>query len=116
MQAVLNVIGNRAAQPGWWGASIGSCCLKPWQFSCWLRTDPNRTKLLAVTDSDPQFRQALALAECLSAGDLEDLTCGSDHYFADGIEPLPIWADGRRPRCTIGRHVFYRCGLQGNEQ
>ncbi|MBM9401533.1 cell wall hydrolase [Gluconacetobacter azotocaptans] len=113
MQAVLNVIGNRAAQPGWWGASIGSCCLKPWQFSCWNRTDPNRAQLLAVTSTDPQFRIAQALASLLVASRLADITGGSDHYFAEGVDPAPVWSIDRMPRCTIGQHVFYRVGLEG---
>lgn len=41
MIAVAWVILNRASIGGWWGNSIETVCLKPWQFSCWNANDPN---------------------------------------------------------------------------
>lgn len=113
MQAVLNVISNRAAQPGWWGRDIAGVCQSKAQFSCWNTTDPNRGKLLTVTQSDPQFREALTLAGCLIADRLPDLTNGSDHYY-DWRSQRPAWAQGQFYKCTIGHHAFYRVGLIGN--
>lgn len=51
MQAVINVVQNRVARGGWWGATIEDVVLKPWQFSAWNANDPNRAKLLAVDAS-----------------------------------------------------------------
>lgn len=121
MQAVLNVIANRVAHPGWWGRDIAGACQAHttknsgtyWQFSCWDETDPNRAKLLTVTDADPQFREALTLAGCLVADHLPDLTSGADHYY-DWHSKRPAWAQGRFYKCTIGNHAFYRVGLIGN--
>lgn len=113
MQAVLNVIGNRAAHPGWWGHDVAGVCQARAQFSCWDTTDPNRSKLLIVTDADPQFREALVLAGCLVADHLPDLTAGSDHYY-DHRGPVPPWAKGRAYRCVIGHHTFYKIGLRGD--
>lgn len=113
MQAVLNVIGNRAGHPGWWGHDIAGVCQARAQFSCWDADDPNRTKLLTVTDADPQFREALVLAGCLAAAHLPDLTGGADHYF-DRRGATPYWAKGAFYRCTIGHHAFYRLGLRGD--
>lgn len=113
MQAVLNVIANRVAHPGWWGRDIAGACQAHAQFSCWDATDPNRAKLLTVTDADPQFREALTLAGCLVAAHLPDLTNGSDHYY-DLRSKRPAWAQGRFYKCTIGHHAFYRVGLIGN--
>ncbi|MBE7619281.1 cell wall hydrolase [Komagataeibacter sp. FXV2] len=113
MQAVLNVIGNRAASPGWWGRSIASVCLCPWQFSCWNEDDPNASKCDDVTQTDPQFRVACALAAQLVAGRLADITGGADSYFAhDSMKPY--WASPRFFIKTIGRQDFYRLGLNGD--
>ncbi|WP_395495840.1 cell wall hydrolase [Acetobacter sp. KSO5] len=112
MQAVLNVIGNRAAHPGWWGHDVAGVCQAYAQFSCWDATDPNRAKLLTVTNADPQFREALVLAGCLMADHLPDLTGGADHYY-DRRGATPYWAKGAFYRCTIGNHAFYRLGLNG---
>nr|WP_035375003.1 cell wall hydrolase [Acetobacter persici] len=113
MQAVLNVIGNRSAHPGWWGHDIAGVCQERAQFSCWDDDDPNRAKLLTVADADPQFREALVLAGCLVATHLPDLTGGADHYF-DRRGTAPYWAKGAFYRCTIGHHAFYRLGLRGD--
>ena len=113
MQAVLNVISNRAAHPGWWGHDVAGVCQAYAQFSCWDATDPNRAKLLTVTNADPQFREALVLAGCLVADHLPDLTGGADHYY-DHRGPVPSWAKGRAYRCVIGHHTFYRLGLRGD--
>lgn len=113
MQAVLNVIGNRATHPGWWGHDIAGVCQAHAQFSCWNTNDPNREKLLTVTDSDMQFREALALASCLVKGCLPDLTGAADHYY-DWRGQRPRWAQDRFYKCTIGYHRFYRVGLRGD--
>lgn len=107
MQAVASVIINRAADPCWWGEDVASCCTHPYQFSCWLADDPNREKLLAVTDADPQFREALAIAADAIAGRLVDQTGGADSYYAAGT-PTPRWAVGLTPTAVIGQHRFYR--------
>ncbi|WP_281700679.1 cell wall hydrolase, partial [Acetobacter malorum] len=113
MQAVLNVISNRAAHPGWWGHDVAGVCQAHAQFSCWDATDPNLAKLLTVTNAEPQFREALVLAGCLVADHLADLTGGADHYY-DHRGPVPSWAKGRAYRCVIGHHTFYRLGLRGD--
>lgn len=105
MQAVANVIRNRALRPGWWGRSIAEVCLRPWQFSCWLKDDPNREKLLRVSDDDPAFVLARAIAAQALAGGLTDLTGGATHYHA--VDAAPGWAKGRTPCAVIGRHAFY---------
>ncbi|MDN7355799.1 cell wall hydrolase [Acetobacter senegalensis] len=112
MQAVLNVVHNRVAQPGWWGRDVISVCTAPAQFSCWRHQDPNREKLLNVTAENPQFHEALLLAFQMELGQLPDLTDGADHYFDRRTAP-PVWACGRFYRKTIGHHAFYHIGLKG---
>ncbi|GAN68277.1 cell wall hydrolase [Acetobacter orleanensis] len=112
MQAVLNVIGNRAAQPGWWGHDIASVCTAPAQFSCWNKQDPNRTLLLHVAHTNAQFQQAYALASQLCSQTLSDLTGGADHYY-DWRGVKPEWVQNKFFTKTIGHHAFYRIGLKG---
>lgn len=112
MQAILNVIGNRAARPGWWGRDIVSVCTAPAQFSCWNRQDPNRALLLGVTLADPEFQQACALASQLCGHGLPDLTDGADHYY-DWRSARPVWAHNKFLTKTIGHHAFYRIGQRG---
>ncbi len=113
MRAVACVILNRvkkAKKRGgdfWWGNNIQSVCLRPWQFSCWNKNDPNRDKLLRLTDEDPYFFQALKIAkEMILKGEGYDITKGSDHYHTIYIKPF--WTKGMTPICQIGHHLFYK--------
>lgn len=118
MQAVMNTFANRALTPAWWGRDIAGVCLCQnkvgiHQYSCWNIADPNRAQLLAVTETDPQFKAALALAQELVEGSLSDLTKGADSYYDARSMEAPRWAETRFYRCTIGHHAFYRVGPFG---
>lgn len=110
MLAVACVIVNRANDPGkdWWGDDIPSVCLKPYQFSCWLESDPNRGKLLMVGPDDKQFLRALRVCAGALLQDGRDPTGKADHYHHRAI--APAWAKGKTPSASIGNHVFYRLG------
>jgi N-acetylmuramoyl-L-alanine amidase len=110
MQAVANVVLNRVkfaeSQNGfWWGNNIIQVCQKPYQFSCWNRSDPNFHKLQAVDKTDLYFATAIRIAQRAAAGVLADITNGATHYHAAGVEPY--WARGVKPAAVIGRHIFY---------
>lgn len=110
MKAVACVILNRvkvAQEAGkyWWGNNIIQVCQKPYQFSCWNRSDPNLKKLLAVEESDLHFASALRIARRAVIGHLADITDGATHYHAAGIEPY--WARREKPCAVIGKHIFY---------
>jgi spore germination cell wall hydrolase CwlJ-like protein len=110
MLAVANVILNRvsiAHKYGsfWWGDNIIQVCQKPYQFSCWNRSDPNYKKLQSVDKSNLYFATAQRLAQRALAGALEDITHGATHYHAINIKPY--WATGRKPCAIIGKHVLY---------
>ena len=107
MEAVASVILNRAAYPRWWGHDIVSVCLHPWQFSCWNADDPNRSQLMAVTEADPQFTEALNIAAAAVAGALPDTTNRADSY-ADLRVCHPKWAANNAPVAKIGNHTFFR--------
>lgn len=105
MQAVANVVMNRAARGGWWGDDIIGVCQKPYQFSCWNKDDPNYRQLLAVDGRDLYFATAQRIARRAVYGRLDDITGGADHYHAAGISPY--WAQGQKPCAVIGNHIFY---------
>lgn len=109
MRRVAAVIMNRVAHPGWWGHDISSVCLAPWQFSCRNLGDPNLPKLLAVDETDPTFRLAVAIATTAAAGKLVDLTNGADSYYANTVPVAPSWAAPPAVKTADdGWHSFYR--------
>lgn len=110
-EAVANVILNRlklSRRRGkmWWGNSIEEICLKPSQFSCWNKGDPNYPKLSTIDQSDPQFAICQRVATRAVNGMLPDHVFGADHYHTTSI--LPHWAESRASLVTIGHHVFYQ--------
>lgn len=111
MQAVANVIMNRvkhAQDKGrfWWGSSIIQVCQKPYQFSCWNRSDQNFKKLQNIGANNLYFATAMRIANRTSAGCLPDITSGATHYHTKSIKPY--WAKGEKHCAEIGSHVFYR--------
>ena len=111
MQGVANVILNRveiAEVKGgfWWGNNIIQVCQKPYQFSCWNRSDPNFRKLQNVEEKDLYFATAQRLARRAMHECLGDITDGATHYHAAGVDPY--WASREKPVAVLGRHIFYR--------
>jgi len=89
------------------GNNIIQVCQKPYQFSCWNRSDPNFKKLQAVTDKNLHFATCLRIARRAVIGALkEDVTKGATHYHADYVSPY--WAKNEKPLTTIVDHIFYR--------
>jgi spore germination cell wall hydrolase CwlJ-like protein len=112
MEAVTSVILNRVAVAKarggkyWWGNDVISVCQKPYQFSCWNRTDPNYKKLIAVTEMNVHFVTSLRIARRAIAGTIIDRTGGATHYHTTAISPY--WSKGQTPTTIIGDHVFFR--------
>ncbi len=106
MQAVACVVLNRINHPTWWGTNVRSVCLKPFQFSCWNLSDPNRSKLMEVTDADPQYKLALEISGNAISGDLFDCTNGADSYRVIGC--YARWSENLQPVAIIGKHEFFR--------
>ncbi len=110
MQAVANVVMNREAIAQsrgkcWWGNNVIQICQKPYQFSCWNRSDPNFRKLQAVDKTNLYFVTAQRIAAKALAGILEDITNGATHYHT--LDITPYWAKGKQPCAKIGCHLFY---------
>jgi len=111
LEAVACVVLNRvekAIKRGgyWWGNDVETVCLRPWQFSCWNVTDPNREKLLGVDRSNKTFATCLRVARRALFGGVKDPTDGATHYHRSGL--LPAWARHHIPCAEVGNHVFYR--------
>tara|TARA_A100000171_G_C2130283_1_gene146212 strand:+ start:189 stop:629 length:441 start_codon:yes stop_codon:yes gene_type:complete len=105
---VANVVMNRVRKQSWFGKTIKEVCQKPYQFSCWNESDPNRPLLLSVTPENYIFRQCLEVARNVAQKTWPDLTKGSDHYYAIWLPRSPVWALGKKPVAKIGSHIFYR--------
>jgi len=105
-QGVCNVIFNRAAKPGWWGTNPRDCALHPYQFSCWNNSDPNRSKIVAVTPEDSIYAQCYDIAGLAFSGQLDDITSGADSYQVIGTNAR--WAVGLNPCAIIGKQEFYK--------
>lgn len=105
--AVGNVIHNRALF-GRFGKGHAGVCLKPFQFSCWNKDDPNRNVIEQVTLDDGLFKLCREVAEGVISEKWPDLTRGSDHYHTRDV--YPYWSAKKQPEATIGRHHFYKLG------
>lgn len=106
--AVGNVIMNRAQQQTWFGRTVRDVCLKPYQFSCWNESDPNRERLMAVTSETALFAQCLNVAKAVVAQQYPDLTKGADHYYSNDLVFPPKWSVGADERVRIGKHRFFK--------
>lgn len=110
IEAVAAVVINRVrlaqARGGhWWGDSVQTVCLKPFQFACWSKDGTGRADPRRVTVEDPVFATCLRTARRAAAGLLPDPTGGATHYHRAGVHP--VWAAGRSPSAEIGGLVFY---------
>lgn len=111
MGHVANVIVNRADNPRWWGDDVVHVCTAPEQFSCWNAGDPNRAKLLEVTESDPEFMIAITIAIAAMGRRLGDATGGADSYYAKSMVTPPGWAGRGKVTLDDGWHIFLRTEL-----
>src|SRR5215475_3059276 len=75
---VCHVIQNRVAQPGWWGHSVHTVILKPYQFSSFNANDPNSNKW--PVDGSSLETDCLAAATAVLFGGEPDSTSGATYY------------------------------------
>lgn len=109
MIAVAWVIKNRADNPGWWGRSVETVCLKPYQFSCWNADDPNAPFLRGNKIIPPrEYMLAREAAVAVLEGHEPDPTGGATHYYSTSMRKPPKWAASGTKTVQIGRHIFYR--------
>ena len=93
----------------WWGEGYSGVCLKPWQFSCWNKNDPNDAYLSGAKPIPAaQYAQALKAADQVMADATPDPTGGATHYYATTMPKAPTWAKGAKQTLKLGQHVFFK--------
>lgn len=107
MEAVACVVLNRVRHSGWWGSTIASVCLAPYQFSCWL-PGPDRTRIENLPANNAWLMIATSIAARAVAGTLADITNGADSYYAKSMHTPPAWAAKAALVYEDGWHRFYR--------
>ncbi len=105
LEAVGHVIMNRSKASE---IPVSSVCLKPKQFSCWNKGDPNRKVIKNVTIDDPIYRICFVVAKRIMCDELDDITNGANHYYSTTLFKPPYWAKGKHPVAKFGRHLFFR--------
>ncbi len=103
MQAVANVIGNRAARAG---VTFDEIVLEPHQFSSFLI---GRSAAIKKASTDPRFRSAwptaMKIANSLDAGTLQDITGGSVYF--ENIKAFGAPSHYNGGGITIKHQVFW---------
>lgn len=136
MLAVGNVIKNRAeANSRLFGQGIKGVALKPKQFSCWNKGDPNREKLKDILQYDKiislrksptgepfnewfqkfkntgeyleykSYLKAKEIAKKILDGTAPDPTKGAVYYHT--LDVKPVWRNKLDQVAQYGNHVFY---------
>jgi spore germination cell wall hydrolase CwlJ-like protein len=96
-------------KPDWWGEGYAGVCQKPYQFSCWNRSDPNYAYLSGAKQIPfREFAQAQIAAGQVIAGKIPDPTGGATHYYATTMPAAPVWAAKAKQTLRLGRHVFFK--------
>lgn len=96
MTAVACVIANRVVERNLPARAV---CLQPKQFSAW--NDGVSVKLLRA----PEAAEAFRIADLVLAGELVDITNGSNHYCR--FDCHPSWADPAHMTMRLKNHCFY---------
>jgi hypothetical protein len=99
-RAIGHVIRNRAAKPCWWGNSISSVILNPWQFSSFpvfksginVNKDPNCHRW-PENEEEPAWIDSLGLASVILEGTDHDNTSGATHYYDLSIGWPKAWGN-----------------------
>jgi spore germination cell wall hydrolase CwlJ-like protein len=113
MNAVADVIRNRADNGGYGGRSMSAVALAPNQFEP-HNTQAGRQRMASFSDQSPQYKGAQEAVDSAGVGSRPDVTGGAHYFFApkaqaalapvDGRPVTPSFAAGREPTAVIGDH------------
>lgn len=93
----------------WWGEGYVGVCLKPYQFSCWNKSDSNFPYLSGAKEiPSKQFAQAKRAADLVISGAEPDITGGATHYYASTMLKPPVWAEQAKQTLRLGNHIFFK--------
>jgi len=105
MQAVLNVIYNRAGRNL---DNVMAVVAKPGQFtsinSVTKRQHRNYGPIIQKAMKNGNFNEAVDLVMLMERGELEDITFGATHFHSSR---RPYWASSMNYLVTVGGHRFY---------
>jgi spore germination cell wall hydrolase CwlJ-like protein len=100
---------NDGKTKSWWGEGYAGVCLKPYQFSCWNKNDPNFAYLSgAKAIPFRELAQARIAADQVIDGKVSDPTGGATHYYAIAMKTSPVWAAKATQTLKLGGHVFFK--------
>jgi len=112
MVAVAWTIRNRVNDgkaKSWWGEGYAGVCLKPYQFSCWNKNDPNFPFLSGAKPIPvAEMAKAVMVATAVMDGAYPDPTGGATHYYATTMPKAPAWAAKAKQTLKLGHHVFFK--------
>jgi len=112
MLAVAWTIRNRVNDgkaKSWWGEGYAGVCLKPYQFSCWNKNDPNFPFLSGAKPIPvAEMAKAVMVATTVMDGAYPDPTGGATHYYATTMPKAPAWAAKAKQTLKLGHHVFFK--------
>ena len=109
--------------PLYGNGTVSGVVLRPWQFSCWNKGDPNLHALLDIVASNGEsinpalwaVLKAVATGVLASSPEWEDNTYGATHYCTVALwgteggnwfQDAEIEAGRTRETVSIGNHVF----------
>ena len=118
--AVGSVILERVDHRSWDGVNIKEVCFWPYQFSCYLDTDPNVRHLMSIAaDFDQAVVVNESLVECYEIArglldgtvprDLQIMSTHACQYLASWCKrgmSVPWWKDYKFVK-RLGNHEFY---------
>ena len=100
---------NDGKDRSWWGEGYAGVCQKPYQFSCWNRTDPNFAYLSGAKPIPfRELAQARIAADRVIDGKVPDPTGGATHYYAIAMKTPPAWTAKAQQTLKLGGHVFFK--------
>lgn len=115
MQAVANVIANRARDGGYGGTSMAEVARAPNQFEPW-NTAAGRNRMMSVAQASAPYQTAQQAVDNAGVGGQPDITGGAKYFYApeaqkqlasvDGRPVVPSFAN-QQPTAVIGGHNFY---------
>lgn len=106
-RGVAHVVKNRADRPSWWGDSIHTVILHPFQFSSFNEGDPNSSKW--PEDADAFYSDSLTVSEDVLVNGDEDITGGAVNYYDISIPPPAwTWAADMVFTVALGRFRFFK--------
>lgn len=93
----------------WWGEGYAGVSLKPYQFNCCNKADPNYQFLISVKQIPfRELAQARIAADQVIDGKVPDPTGGVTHYYVLSVKTPPAWTAKAKQSPKLGGHVLFK--------